>query len=394
MWKDNKEMIRIQDKKDCCGCSACVQICPKHCIGMRMDEEGFLYPFADVAICVGCGLCEKVCPIINNSEERIPIKTLAVRNLDEDVRFNSSSGGAFHALATIILQEGGIVFGARFNEKWEVIHDYIERKDDLYLFLGSKYVQSVLGNTFSQAESFLKDGKKVLFSGTSCQIAGLKRYLRKDYDNLMTVDVICHGVPSPLVWRDYLTSVVSDNKIEGVSALDDILSISFRSKVTGWKQYSFEIFSKNDERLSEIYHRNIFMQGFLHNLYLRPSCYYCHFKKGRCGSDISLGDYWGIEKAYPELDDNKGVGVVLVYNETVISMLYHLDCRYLDAVYDDVVKSNICIEQSVAEPEDRTSFWHDYEAEGVNAIRRIIKHRTPNIWTRTMSRLRQIFTVG
>ena len=305
-------MIHILDKKDCCGCSACVQRCPKNCIRMYPDEEGFLYPSIDETLCVDCGLCEKVCPVLNKGDERIPVRAVAIKNDDENIRLNSSSGGAFTALAIKILNEGGVVFGARFNDEWEVVHDYIENADNLHLFRGSKYVQSYIGVTYLQAESFLKNGRKVLFSGTSCQIAGLKRFLGREYENLLTVDVICHGVPSPIVWKDYLDDLISRKKIKGVSSLEDISTVSFRSKVTGWHIFSMEITGRSGGKLSEPLSKNVFMQGFLNNMYLRPSCYDCPARKGKSGSDISLGDYWGVENHHPCFADDAGVGLVRV----------------------------------------------------------------------------------
>lgn len=197
-------MINIKEKHNCCGCSACVQVCPKQCISMSADNEGFLYPQIDTAICIDCGLCEKVCPVINQNEPREPLAVYAANNNNEDIRLKSSSGGIFTLLAEQIISEGGVVFGARFNENWEVVHDYTEAIEGLEPFRGSKYVQSIIGDNFIKAKQFLTDGRKVLFSGTPCQIAGLKKFLRKEYENLLTVEVVCHGVPSPMVWRDYL----------------------------------------------------------------------------------------------------------------------------------------------------------------------------------------------
>ena len=197
-------MIDIKEKNNCCGCSACVQICPKQCISMAADNEGFLYPQVNSAICIDCGLCEKVCPVINQSAPREPLVVYAAKNNNEDIRLKSSSGGIFTLLAEKVIEEGGVVFGAKFDADWNVVHDYTETIEGLAAFRGSKYVQSIIGDNFKTAKQFLNNGRKVLFSGTPCQIAGLKKYLRKEYDNLLTVDVVCHGVPSPMVWRDYL----------------------------------------------------------------------------------------------------------------------------------------------------------------------------------------------
>ena len=229
-------MINIQDKKDCCGCAACVQRCPKQCISLQEDSEGFLYPMVDASLCIDCGLCEKVCPIIHQADQRTPLGVYAAKNPDEAVRMQSSSGGVFTMLAERVLAEGGVVFGARWDERWEVVHDYVETAEGLAQFRGSKYVQSKIGRTFQQTESFLKQGRQVLFSGTPCQIAGLKNYLRKEYDNLLAVDFICHGVPSPGVFRTYLQEEINETfarKGDGKNSVFTLVFLSSR-KVMGW----------------------------------------------------------------------------------------------------------------------------------------------------------------
>lgn len=322
-------MIKIDSKEKCCGCWACVQRCPKHCITMVEDDEGFLYPKVDSSLCIDCSLCEKVCPVINQGEPRIPDVVYAAKNLNEEIRMASSSGGIFTLLAEEVIAKGGVVFGARFNEEWDVVHDYTETIEGLSAFRGSKYVQSRVGKCYSQVEEFLKKGRKVLFSGTPCQIAGLKRFLRKEYDNLLTVDFICHGVPSPGIWREYLkeettrqcggkNTVLSHPVLNGRDAR--IESISFRNKSLGWKKFSFALtFSvsdghgeKNSVLLSEPLNKNIFLRGFLADLYLRPSCYACPSKSFKSGSDITIGDFWGVQHVMPEIDDDKGVSVVMV----------------------------------------------------------------------------------
>lgn len=197
-------MIKLTDKKDCCGCAACVQRCPKHCISMKEDEEGFLYPFIDETVCINCGLCEKTCPIISRPEKLPTMEVLAVKNRNEAERMASSSGGVFIALAKKVIEQGGVVFGAVFDENWEVKHTYSETLDGVKPMMGSKYVQSRIGESFCQAERFLKEGRKVLFTGSPCQITALHNYLHKDYPNLLAVDFLCHGVPSPGVWRRYI----------------------------------------------------------------------------------------------------------------------------------------------------------------------------------------------
>ena len=183
-------MISIKQKKDCCGCSACVQRCPKQCISMAEDEEGFLYPHIDESKCIDCGLCEKVCPVINQENQREPLSVYAATNPDEKIRMLSSSGGLFSMLAEKTIENGGVVFGACWNDEWEVVHDYTETVLGIAKFRGSKYVQSRIGDSYRIVEKFLKDGREVLFSGTPCQVAGLKKYLCKVYENLFLVDFI------------------------------------------------------------------------------------------------------------------------------------------------------------------------------------------------------------
>ena len=190
-------MLNIKDKSQCCGCNSCASRCPKQCITLQEDFEGFRYPTINTSLCINCEICEKVCPTINHKEGKKPLQALAFVNPNESIRLQSSSGGAFTFIAEQIISEGGVVFGAIFDNKWEVCHTFTETKEGLAAFRGSKYVQSRIESAYRNAEYFLKAGRKVLFSGSPCQIAGLKLYLRKEYDNLITVDFICHGVPTP-----------------------------------------------------------------------------------------------------------------------------------------------------------------------------------------------------
>lgn len=355
-------MIHIIDKFKCCGCNACVQRCPKQCISMPEDEEGFLYPIVDLSVCIDCGLCEKVCPVINQESERNPIEVFAAVNQDDSIRMQSSSGGIFTALAEQIIRENGVVFGARFDEKWEVKHDYTETIEGLKVFRGSKYVQSRIGDTFKQAEFFLKAGRKVMFVGTPCQIAGLRLFLRKEFVNLLAVDIICHGVPSPMIWRKYLED---KTKRQGIELIQ---SISFRDKGTGWKNYSFNIkYEKgySESSFSEYASQNIFMKGFLADLYLRPSCYACPAKKLKSGSDITLGDFWGIQHIKPELDDDKGVCAFIINTRKGIEWQNKLVIQKYKFDFTDVVKGNPSLVYSVDIPEKRAAFYDKLRTSGL-----------------------------
>ena len=334
-------MINIIDKKNCCGCSACAQRCPKHCISLEEDSEGFLYPKVDKSVCIDCGLCEKVCPIINRAEKIEPLKVLAVKNTNEEERMNSSSGGVFLPLAREVIAKGGVVFGAVYDEHWEVHHVFAEKIEDVYPMMGSKYLQSRIDNSYKEAEQFLKQGKVVLFVGSPCQIAGLRTFLRnKEYPNLLAVDFICHGVPSPGVWRRYLAETYSRDVLKehcrpqaaagknsvlllSLNAKSPIGDIKFRDKCeSGWKKYRFVVRSKSASKAdqntvlsSDIHYTNPFMRGFLSDIYLRPSCYACKCKNGVSHSDMTIADFWGIDIVDPDFDDDKGCGLVLVNTE-------------------------------------------------------------------------------
>lgn len=379
-------MIQITDKYKCCGCEACAQKCPRQCIQMRTDKEGFWYPEVNKIECIDCGLCEKVCPIINSNEIKRPLKVYAAINPNEEIRQNSSSGGIFSLLAQYVLSEEGVVFGAKFNNKQEVIHGYCENVEELSAFRGSKYVQSRIGDSYKQAEAFLKVGRKVLFSGTSCQIAGLHKFLRKKYENLLTIDVVCHGVPSPLVWKKYYEEVLLKKVIKEKGLEQPIVSdmyISFRDKSNGWKKYNFLVKNAHDILYKECFRENPFMKIFLQNISLRPSCYACPAKLGKSGSDITLGDYWGIEHYYPEMDDDKGISLVMVYSSRGLEAFKRVNCNHQETTYMHAVKGNPCIEHAVQEPFFRSYFYLKFkEGKNINAINRTIKKMGPSLMVR------------
>lgn len=368
-------MIHIKSKEQCCGCSACLHICPKHSISFKEDKEGFLYPEIDTKTCVDCGLCEKVCPVINQDNERLPLKVFAAKHPDDEIRMSSSSGGIFTLLAEQIIDEGGVVFGAKFNDNWEVVHDFAETKDGLIPFRGSKYVQSRIGDSYTIAESFLKSGRKVMFTGTPCQIAGLKKYLRNEYENLLAVDFVCHGVPSPMVWRKYLQEEIARHGEVGKNTvltspkeMPVLTGINFRDKSTGWKKYSFALsFSKSPDAggqntiLSSEFYNNPYMQAFLSNLSLRQSCYSCAAKSGKSGADITIGDFWGIENVMSTEDDDKGVSLVLIWE---IDKIYDFNAHLHEVIYADAIRGNACICDSVAIPVNRLYFLRNIDCKG------------------------------
>lgn len=346
-------MIEIIDKSRCCGCSACVQICPRHCLEMRADGEGFAYPVAtNVDTCIDCGLCEKVCPVINQGQSRNPANVFAAVNKDDDIRKRSSSGGMFFLLAEQVIKSGGVVFGARFDGDWQVVIDKAESMEEVLPMMGSKYVQARADGCYDECKSILKSGRKVLFCGTPCQIAGLLRFLRVPYPNLLTCDFICHGTPSPKVWTRYLNEVVK----AGLHAIEDV---EFRNKGDGWKRFRFSL-SYNEAvgrcTLSSCHDTNPYMRAFLSDMILRPSCHACPAKDGKSGSDITIADFWGIDNVAPEMDDDGGVSMVVAHTEKGLQVIPFDKLEWRD-VPNESLRFNSSYKTSVRPHRNREKFF-------------------------------------
>ena len=286
-----------KNRADCSGCAACANVCPKNCIAMLRDDEGFSYPNINHEVCISCGKCEKVCPALNfkpTMPDKLPEVFVAIHP-DEKIRRHSSSGGVFTALSELILSTGGIIFGAGFDENWRVVHTSAENLDELENLRGSKYVQSQIGDVYKRVKVELEKGRRVLFSGTPCQCGGLKSFLGKDYDNLLTVDFICHGTPPPPLWESYLEYIAQDH---------EIAHVNFRSKRDGWETaleinfYDCGYYKKNTNTY-------IYLKIFMNEIDLRPACYNCKFKFTNIKSDVTLADAWGVQQFAPQLIDNK-----------------------------------------------------------------------------------------
>ena len=354
-------MIKVQQKEKCSGCHACAEICPKKCIQMVSDDEGFWYPKVDATQCTNCGLCEKSCPIItpNTQVSDECIAAYAAIYQEESIRLKSSSGGVFSALATYVLEQGGVVFGAGFDEDFNIVHKFVERVEDLDTLRGSKYVQSRIGNSYRQAEDFLRAGRLVLFSGTPCQVEGLLSYLRKPYDNLITQDLICHGVPSPMVWQKYMEyrqRIANGAKPQ---------SIAFRAKKAGWKRFSLSILFDNNTEYSATLDKDPMMQVFLKNLCLRPSCYDCAFKNKVRISDITLADFWGIQNVLPDMDDDKGTSLVIIQSEKGKEIFQKIEGSISVVTVDPnvAISYNSAMIKSVPLPKKRDAFLKEIESK-------------------------------
>lgn len=306
-------MIKIEKKIKCCGCSACANICPKKCILMEKDEEGFLYPVVDENRCINCGLCEKICPIINKKKYNEKKKmTYASYNKNEEIRKKSTSGGFFSALAEKIIELGGVVFGAAFDENFIVKHIAVENKEDLYKFRGSKYVQSIIGDTYQQVRELLEKDKYVLYSGTPCQIYGLRAYLKKDYEKLYCIDVICKGVPSPKLWELYKENKQKKNKIK---------EVHFREKTYGFSSTTMSLYFENGKQYHKGHEADEMLNLFVAELSSRPSCYNCNFKGMERAGDFTIGDCWHVEEMVPEFNDDKGTTLLIVHTSKGTDLL-------------------------------------------------------------------------
>lgn len=303
-------MITINDKTQCCGCSACMSVCPRSCISMECDEEGFLYPVTDTRLCIGCNACDKVCPILSPKAERTPFAGsafFAAYANDCNTLRQSSSGGVFSLLASQTIEEGGVVFGAAWEED-TVRHVQVKNAGELERLRGSKYVQSDVSSTLRQVNELLSEGIRVLYSGTPCEIAGLNSYIKKGKELLTTIEVACHGAPSPKALSAYLDSLKSQFSVDNIR-------LDFRSKESGWTDYHVRAIDGEKVLNSESHRHNIYMRGFLHELFSRPSCHGCHFKGNASHADITLADFWGVEESIPDFPASKGVSLVIVNSE-------------------------------------------------------------------------------
>ncbi len=357
-----EKFIKIFDvDNNCCGCTACMTVCKQKAISMKTDDKGFLYPEIDRSKCVNCGLCVKTCAFqkgyITPDNFDVPL-VYAVKHKDYNERKTSRSGGMFAALVDWILSKNGVVYGAGYGEDFYVLHKRAETKSDSFEFKGSKYVQSDINNVFSQVIDDLINDKYVLFSGTPCQTAGLYSCLKNvNTDRLYVCDIVCHGTPSPYIWRDYLK--YSKDKYKS-----NIESVDFRNKKYGWNTHIESLCFKNGKKVSSEIYSSLFWKCIM----LRPSCGNCKYTNTRRPSDITLADFWGIDKAVPGFNDNKGVSLVFINTLKGQSVFNDIN----DNLDYRLSKLEDCMQHNMKEPSkfsDKTDeFWNDYKSKGFEFV--------------------------
>lgn len=375
----------------CTGCAACANSCPRQCIQMIADAEGFLRPVVDTRRCIDCGVCQKVCPILHPNACDNPTVAYAAIHKDENIRMESTSGGVFSFLCQWIFDHGGVVFGAAYTDNFSVEHRCVRSMDELSALRTAKYAQSQIGDSFQKVRQLLADGQYVLFSGTPCQIGGLRTLLGKDYERLVLVDLICHGVPSPAVWSRYV-DYRSKTDASGATPV----SINLRSKETGWPGYSVHFDYGNGTHYSARNTEDPFMRCFVGNLCLRPSCYDCQFKGTFRSSDFTLGDYWGVWSQLPDYNDGKGTSIVLVHSERGRRIWSDIDAQVQSQKVDvaHCMDENISAIQSSKLPEKRSAFMQRYLEENFCALVEELLPappvHTPSLFGRALQKLRRI----
>ncbi|MGN1456645.1 MAG: Coenzyme F420 hydrogenase/dehydrogenase, beta subunit C-terminal domain [Acutalibacteraceae bacterium] len=332
--------------ENCCGCTACYSVCPMNAISMREDEEGFLYPVIEEEKCIGCNKCVNTCAFKKNEHDKGKIISVyAVKHHSEKVRMNSRSGGIFTAISDEILKNGGVVYGCIMSDQYTAVHIRSDTPDNRDKMRGSKYIQSDLGDCFKQVKSDLDVGKQVLFTGTSCQIDGLRAFLKKDNENLICIDIVCHAVPSRKIWESFV-------KWQELK-YGKCVNTDFRNKTDfGWAEHietlTFEKKGKQTVVDTEIF-RNMFYGDFIS----RPSCYHCPYKSIYHPGDITIGDYWGVENAASGFSDGKGVSLVIINTEKgkTIFEAAKKSCDCVETKIEDSMQSPFL--RPINEPENR-----------------------------------------
>lgn len=345
-------MIDKVTTKKCYLCQACGDVCPVEAISFKKEQYGFVYPQIDFTKCINCNMCERVCPALGElSEPRKGYpKAYAARSRDLYIRLNSTSGGVFFELASMVIKSGGVVCGAIFDEYFKIIHKVVDKQDAVKEMCGSKYAQSDMSGIFREIKSVLQRGKKVLFCGCPCQTAALKQYIKVENDNLVLIDFICHGIPS----QEFLDSYKNFMEKKYKSKIKEMY---FRDKSQGWHSSSVKIYFENGKIYQKPTIADTYMRAFYSGTIMKERCYECQMKDFRSGSDITLGDFWGAELVLPELDDNKGLSAVFVNSEKGLRLFENLDIDKCIVDQEEIIKYNRNVRYSTEMNPKRKEFY-------------------------------------
>lgn len=378
-------MKQVLEKSRCTGCTACMNICPKGAITMVEDSDGFKYPVIDQDKCINCGLCVKTCPVLNTKENESLNKCYVGYNKSEEVRLNSSSGGIFSLIANHILDQKGIVIGAEFNKENELKHIAIEKTKDLNKLMGSKYLQSDLTDIFKYIKENIKE-RKILFVGTPCQVGGLKAFIKNDYNNLICIDLVCHGVPSPKLFKKYIEELENEN--------GKLLNYNFRDNSTGWDTYSNTATFK-DKKITEDRRQNKYMKLFLADVALRQSCFNCNFKLGNKYSDITLGDFWGIKKHYPEMYNKNGVSAIIINTKQGEELFNNInkDIKYKECKLEEILSGNPSLKISGKEPKTRNNFFKELDILPISVLTKKYQKKV-SLLSKIKRKLKSLIKIG
>ena len=373
-------MEEIVSKNKCTGCTACASICPRNAITMVEKEDGFKYPVINRDKCINCGLCKKTCPVLNTDENKSINKCFVGYNKDDAEKEKSSSGAIFSLVANYVLNNNGIIIGAAFDKNNKLKHIAVTNAKDLDRLKGSKYLQSDLNNIFSFIKENIKD-KKILFVGTPCQVAGIKSVIKNN--NLICIDVVCHGVPSPKLFEKYIKELEKENE-------DELLNYNFRDKSTGWDAYSNTATFKN-KIVTELAKDNKYMKLFLSDVALRESCYNCNFKLGNKYSDITLGDFWGIQKIHPEMYNKKGVSAIILNTELGVDIFNEIskNIEYKECDLNEIIFGNPSLKSSCNHSKNRHQFFTEIDELSINDLcKKYIKKKS--LMKRLLRKLKRI----
>ena len=382
-------MIEIIDKGHCSGCGACLTSCTHNAISMQYDDEGFEYPVFNQNLCVDCGLCQANCPVINYDFKKRQSYSdaqqgFAARNRNLPQRLVSSSGSIFPPIAEWILENGGIVVGTAYDDDYNAKHLIVDNKEDLGQLQGSKYLQCKADNTtFKRVRDELKTGRLVLYSGMACQVEGLKSYLRREYENLYTIDLICMGIPSPKVWQIYIKTFFKGEKIKHVN---------FKEKSVGWDCFCFYV-ETDKQSFKEIGMKNLYLQSMFRSWNMRLSCFNCPFKNAERISDFTLADCWGAYKLVPEINDNKGLSSVIVHSKKGLDLWKKLNDRIesRELSIEEIAEGNSNLIKNKAQAGNRKLFYDLLATKPKKAFVELCSVKNPSIVCRIISRLRNIF---